>query len=81
MVDAAVLLMPALRRLGEVVAAKREAGELPKGGRPAKNRDKNISVSLEDQGVDKHLADRSRTAWAMPEGEFEAGSSPLFSNC
>jgi hypothetical protein len=47
---------------------------LAKGGRPLKTgsrTDPVYAATLEDQGIDKHLADRARKAAAMSEAKFE----------
>ena len=69
------------RRIGEMMAELREAGKLAKGtkgkGRPKLGGSAAVppkseptvleaGVSLASQGVDKHLADRSRKAYGMP---------------
>ena len=57
------------RRLGELMEADRQAGNLKHGGpRVAK---KPLVETLADQGVDKNLADRARKAAAMPAERFE----------
>ena len=62
------------RRIGEMMAELRESGKLAKGakGNPGGRGAKIVRVSekptqtLVEQGVDKHLADRSRKAYGMP---------------
>lgn len=72
MESSTAIVARAKRRLGEVMAEMREAGELPEG-RP-KKRDGNGPVlpTLADAGIDKHLADEARKAAAMPAAEYEA---------
>jgi N6-adenosine-specific RNA methylase IME4 len=62
------------RRGGELIAQAREAGELAKGTRGSKIKGARVASgpTLPSQGVDKHLADRMRKAWAMSEDKFEA---------
>src|SRR3954464_8417956 len=73
--------MWAERRIGELIEEQRAAGKLAKGRRGKKKGrgGENGRVgggpavlgaekTLASQGVDKHLADRGRKAWAMPEG-------------
>jgi len=70
--DAAELKVRATRKVGVLIRTEKEAGKLPKGGRPSKkNRDFKIPVSLAKRGVDKNLAIRARTFEAMPEDSFE----------
>jgi phage N-6-adenine-methyltransferase len=74
-VDAAEIRFRAERRLGEMIAAQRDAGLLAKAGRPeiGSERDPIYSTpTLSDSGIDKHLADRARKYAAIPEHEFEA---------
>jgi hypothetical protein len=66
------------RRLGELMEVDRKAGKLSKGarmagrsaGRPRTHRDN--KPTLDARGVDKHLADRTGKAAALPEKQFEA---------
>jgi hypothetical protein len=68
------------RRLGELMAAAKAAGEMAKGakgnpkGRGAKIvrvAEKPAHPTLADQGIDKNLADRARKAAALSEVQFE----------
>lgn len=77
-IDAAEIRFRAERRLGELMAAQRDAGLLAKGtqgqGRPkiggSDSVPPNNSITLAEVGVDKHLADRARTYAAIPAAEF-----------
>jgi hypothetical protein len=68
------------RRIGEMMAELRDAGKLAEGtkgkGRPKLGGSAAVppktEPSLSAQGVDKHLADRSRKAYGMPLAMFEA---------
>jgi hypothetical protein len=60
------------------MVAARNAGKLAKGGGPGRGKKGKKPgpratrfLSLKDQGVDKHLADRARKAAAMPKAKFE----------
>ena len=66
--DAIEIRKRAERRIGELMAERRAADKLDKGGRPRKTGSPTDPVlpSLLEQGVDKHLADRARKAAAMP---------------
>lgn len=73
--QAAEIRIRAERRIGELMAAQRDAGALSSGGRPSeKTGSKTDPVSapptLEEAGIDKHLADRARKFAAIPEREF-----------
>jgi len=72
MADATVIQHRATRRLGEIMAEKREEGELPEGRPKKRGLESPVLPTLEAQGVDKHLAQRARAAAAMPEAQFEA---------
>lgn len=71
--DAIEIRKRAERRIGELMAERRAADKLDKGGRPRKTGSPTDPVlpSLLEQGVDKHLADRARKAAAMPAEQFE----------
>jgi N6-adenosine-specific RNA methylase IME4 len=74
--DAIEIRKRAERRIGELMAERREAGRLARGGGDKRSdhrvRQRPGDVpSLEEQGVDKHLADRARKAAAMPTEQFE----------
>jgi N6-adenosine-specific RNA methylase IME4 len=65
------------RKIGELIAADREAGRLARGAREpgtqrGTTRGAENPASLADQGVDKELAKRSRNAFAMSENDFLA---------
>jgi N6-adenosine-specific RNA methylase IME4 len=65
------------RKIGELIAADREAGRLARGAREpgtgrGTTRGAENPASLSDQGVDKELAKRARNAFAMSEPEFQA---------
>ena len=71
--NATAIRKRAERRLGELMEADRKAGKLKRGGaRKGSRVASGPLISLADQGVDKHLADRARKAAAMPEAKFEA---------
>jgi hypothetical protein len=68
------------RRIGELIEARRKAGALAKGSDKGGRKRKidgsradpsNAPKSLAEEGVDKHLADRGRKAWALSERKFE----------
>lgn len=79
-IDASEIRFRAERRIGELMAAQREAGLLKAGGdRPTQEEirrvaDKPIekSITLAEAGIDKNLADRARKYAAVPEQEFES---------
>jgi hypothetical protein len=54
------------RRLGELIDEERKAGRLAKGTRGSKVKGARVACgpTLKAQGIDKHLADRSRTNMA-----------------
>ena len=63
------------RRIGELIAERRAAGKLATGGDAARARVRGgpeVATFLADDGIDKHLADRSRKAADMPKDKFEA---------
>jgi hypothetical protein len=73
--DATEIRKRAERRIGELMEQDRVAGMLAKGARKigvGKRGSPADPRSLAGQGVDKHLADRSRKAAAMPVKQFEA---------
>ena len=49
------------RRLGELMEEQRAAGKLVEGRPKKRVGEKPVSLSLADQGIDKHLADPSST--------------------
>lgn len=55
------------------MAAQRDAGMLNEGGRPITGSvvDPVYNPTLEDAGIDKHLADRARKLAAIPATEFD----------
>jgi hypothetical protein len=82
------------RRLGEVMKANADAGKMAKGTRgkivgPGRGKKRQVArkpavlkdeVTLKQQGIDKHLADRVRKSAAMTEDKFEASvAKPLVS--
>lgn len=77
---AAEMRKRAERRLGELIEDERKAGKLAKGarGNPRGRGAKIVQVAngptqtLEQRGVDKHLADRARKMAALPEANFES---------
>lgn len=69
--DAAEIRFRAERRIGELMAAQRDAG-LMNGGAATRVAEKPaLSPTLADAGIDKNLADRSRKLAAIPTIEFE----------
>jgi phage N-6-adenine-methyltransferase len=75
-IDAAEIRIRAERRIGELMAAQREAGLMADGGDAMRARVVNgpeVSAppTLAEAGIDKHLADRARKLAAIPETEFE----------
>lgn len=75
-VQAAEIRLRAERRIGELMAAQRDAGMLSGGGRPSEKTgfsDNPVSKpTLSDAGIDKNLANRARKLAAVPEKEFES---------
>lgn len=76
-VDAAEIRIRAERRLGEMIAAQRDAGDLSKGAQGTGSNQHQVrvangpaAISLAEAGIDKHLADRARKLAAIPEAEF-----------
>lgn len=81
--DAAEIRIRAERRLGELIAAQREAGLMATGtkgqlvGKDASggfvcNPPEEKPITLAEAGIDKNLADRARKYAAIPEEEFNA---------
>lgn len=73
-VDSAEIRIRAERRVGELIAAQKESGGLQHGG-DRKSRDASgplKPITLDEAGIDKHLADRARKLAAVPEEKFEA---------
>jgi len=73
-IDAAEIRIRAERRLGEMIAAQREAGLMAKGRlRRGSDMDpREDKPTLAESGIDKHLADRARKTAAIPGADFEA---------
>jgi N6-adenosine-specific RNA methylase IME4 len=79
-VDAAEIRMRAERRLGEILSAAKEAGQL-RTGRPKNEPDDGLlnnrpddglfRVVLDDIGVDRHLSTRAQKLAAVPTERFE----------
>lgn len=72
-IDAAEIRIRAERRVGELIAAQKESGDLRHGGdRKSKDATGPLKpITLDEAGIDKHLADRARKLAAVPEAEFE----------
>ena len=74
-IDAAEIRIRAERRLGEMMAAQREAGMMSDGGRPKETGLQTNPVisppTLSEMAIDKNLADRARKLAAIPEQEYE----------
>ncbi|GAB5505810.1 MAG: hypothetical protein Rhirs2KO_09730 [Rhizobiaceae bacterium] len=71
-IDMAEIRFRGERRLGELMAAQRDAGLMHNGGgdhRVAKK--PGDPITLSEAGIDKGLADRARKFAAIPEAEFE----------
>lgn len=75
-IDASEIRFRAERRIGELMAAQRDAGAMSGGGRPSETGLKTNPVyappTLAEAGIDKNLADRARKYAAVPEHEFES---------
>lgn len=76
--DAAEIRIRAERRLGEMMAAQRDAGLLNRGAQGTGSNQYEVRVAeepapitLAQVGIDKNLADRARKTAAIPETEFE----------
>lgn len=78
-VQAAEIRIRAERRIGELMAAQRDAGMLSTGaaaegigkrGFENNPRSERAPITLAEAGIDKSLADRARKYAAIPEGEF-----------
>ena len=72
-IDAAEIRIRAERRIGELMAAQKDIVGTAQGrrtdlGPPATQVEK---ITLDDAGIDKHLADRARKLAAVPQTEFE----------
>jgi hypothetical protein len=72
-VQAAEIRIRAERRIGELMAAQRDAGKLAEGHRytGGSETDPPAQPTLSDAGIDKHLADRARKMAAIPADEFD----------
>lgn len=75
-VQAAEIRIRAERRIGQLMAAQRDAGDMSKGGRPAKEtgfegNPVSKPPTLKEAGVGKAMADRARKMAAIPDDEFE----------
>lgn len=75
-VHAAEIRIRAERRIGELMAAQRDAGLLSSGAQGTGSNQYEVRVSaqpaptLAEAGIDKNLADRARKYAAIPEDEF-----------
>lgn len=72
--DAAEIRIRAERRIGELMAAQREAGLMSVGAANAgwkETRVQSAPITLAEAGIDKNLADRARKLAAIPETEFD----------
>lgn len=78
--DAAEIRIRATRRIGELMAAQRDAGNLSTGGEYGRLKGKggvektppiNAPVTLSEAGIDKNLAKEARRLAAIPEPEFD----------
>jgi phage N-6-adenine-methyltransferase len=66
----------AVRKIGELMEAQREAGLMHIGGRPRKTGSVvdpvfKEAITLDEAGIDKHLADKARKFAARTDDEFE----------
>ena len=81
-IDLAEIRFRGERRLGELMAAQREAGMMSRGtagtgndnvtGGLRENPPVDAPITLSEAGIDKNLADRARKYAAIPEAEFNA---------
>jgi len=76
--DAAEIRIRAERRIGELMAAQKEAGLINRGAQGTGSNQHEVRVSaqpapptLAEVGIDKNLADRARKLAAVPAAEFE----------
>ncbi len=67
--DATIFQMRAERRLGVLLAAAKEAGQIARGPRP-KDQDSDV-VTLKEIGVDKKLSSKAQRAAALNDETFE----------
>lgn len=73
-VDAAEIRIRAERRLGEILTAAKETGQIAEG-RPSKNcanEEQFSRVRLNDAGVDRKLSSRAQKLAAVPTDKFES---------
>jgi hypothetical protein len=75
-IDAAEIRFRAERRIGELMAAQRDAGLMSDGGRPREKtgleqNPVSAPITLSEAGIDKNLADRARKYAAIPQAEFD----------
>lgn len=71
-VQAAEIRIRAERRIGELMAAQRDNGDMAKGAANAGWKETRVdsAPTLAEAGIDKNLADRARKYAAIPEQEF-----------
>lgn len=69
-VDASEIRLRAERRLGEIMALRRDEGLL-RPGAPSRAEDAAPRIILRDLGVDERLGDRARRTAALDDKEFE----------
>lgn len=71
-IDAAEIRIRAERRIGELMEAQREAGQMHRGGGDHRVAEKpGAPITLSEAGIDKNLADRARKLAAVPKEEFD----------
>lgn len=78
-IDASEIRFRAERRIGELMAAQREAGLMSTGAQGSGSNQHQVvrvetkpaAITLSEAGIDKNLADRARKYAAVPEQEFE----------
>jgi phage N-6-adenine-methyltransferase len=74
-IDASEIRFRAERRIGELMAAQKQAGLMSNGAANAgwkETRVQSAPPTLAEAGIDKNLADRARKYAAVPEMEFES---------
>lgn len=74
-IDASEIRFRAERRLGELMAAQRDAGLMNNGAANAgwkETRVEQAPITLAEVGIDKNLADRARKYAAVPAEQFES---------
>lgn len=72
--DMAAIRRRAERRVGEMMAAQREAGLMSSGAADAGWKETHVAekpITLAEAGIDKNLAHAARTAAAIPAEDFE----------